>query len=72
MTTWAWPWKSSVSARRAVQTLTACQSRFNTKTCWFNADFMARRRETSKTDPPVNAPMRFVAGLSPGAIYFPP
>jgi len=24
-----------------VQTLTACHSRFNTSTCWFNAVFMA-------------------------------
>src|SRR6185369_6368226 len=42
VTTCAWPWKRRVSARRAVQTLTACQSRFRTKTCWLSADFMTQ------------------------------
>src|SRR5687767_3517446 len=36
----AWPWKSKVSARRAVQTLTACQRRLSTSTCWFSSELI--------------------------------
>jgi len=37
-----------VSARRAVQTLTACHNRFNTSTCWFSAVFMALMGKNNK------------------------
>src|ERR1035438_9557401 len=37
-----------MSARRAVQTLTACHNRFNTSTCWFSAVFMALMGKPSK------------------------
>ena len=39
-TTWAWPSNSRVNARRTVHTLTACQRRFNTSTCWFKYELI--------------------------------
>jgi hypothetical protein len=39
-TTWACPSKSSVRARRAVQTLTACHNRFSTSTCWLRKELI--------------------------------
>src|SRR3989304_5075364 len=35
-TTWACPWNSKVSARRAEQTFTACHRRLSTSTCWLS------------------------------------
>src|ERR1035438_8978096 len=56
-TTWAWPWNNSVSARRAVQILTACQRRLSTSTCWLSTELISdpTRAKLHKPRLPVNA-----------------
>src|ERR1039458_5064145 len=64
-TTWAWPWNNSVSARRAVQILTACQRRLSTSTCWLSTELISdpTRAKLHKTLPSVNG----LGGVKPSA-----